>query len=104
MTISSIIMVGAEGASELMSEEEIAIRKEQVQRRRFSDAVKSKYRKKPQQSEVMPTDNPELTIKLRQSTVDELKNLSWQLDKKGNDRTYDQIVLHLIRAYSDKTK
>jgi hypothetical protein len=42
----------------------------------------------------------ELSIKLRESTVEELRSLSWQyLTKSGNDRTWDQAIMFLIKSY-----
>ena len=42
----------------------------------------------------------ELTVRLHQSTVNELKTLSWNMYHYGKDsKTYDEIVKHLIKSY-----
>jgi hypothetical protein len=43
--------------------------------------------------------NLELTIRLQSSTIDKLKEVSWILDKSGNDRTYDELIIFLIHSY-----
>lgn len=42
--------------------------------------------------------DPDLTISLHESTVDQLKKLSWDI-VNDNKRTYDELVLLLIRTF-----
>lgn len=43
--------------------------------------------------------DPELTIRLRQSTIESIKELSMHLPNGGNNsKTYDQIIKLLIQA------
>ena len=46
-----------------------------------------------------PLKEAKLSIQLQQSTVEELRGLSWDLDKQGNDRTYDQLIMDLIQSF-----
>ena len=42
----------------------------------------------------------ELTIQLRESTINELKALSWSLNNRSsNGNTYDAVVTHLIKSF-----
>jgi hypothetical protein len=55
--------------------------------------------------EYLPTCNdPELTIRLRESTVNRLKDWTWYDDpkNKGNDRTYNEIILELLNQVKNK--
>ena len=45
--------------------------------------------------------NLELTIRLRESTVSELKTLSWSLYQRKEGGTYDEIVIHLIKSFDE---
>jgi hypothetical protein len=46
-----------------------------------------------------PLREARLSILLRESTIDALRSLSWIVDKKGNDRTYDQLIMYLIQSF-----
>ena len=50
--------------------------------------------------------NPDVTIKLQNSTVDQLKNLSYNIAGKAetNNLTYDGLIIHLIESYYDNMK
>jgi hypothetical protein len=45
--------------------------------------------------------NLELTIRLRESTINELKTLSWSLYQRKEGGTYDEIVSHLIKSFDE---
>jgi hypothetical protein len=44
-----------------------------------------------------------LTIQLRSSTIEQLGEVSWLIDKMGNDNTWDMVVLFLVKKfYADR--
>jgi hypothetical protein len=43
----------------------------------------------------------ELTIRLRESTVNELKMLSWNLHQYRQTKTYDELVKFLIKSHGE---
>jgi hypothetical protein len=43
----------------------------------------------------------ELTIRLRESTINKLKTLSWSLYQRKEGGTYDEIVIHLIKSFDE---
>ena len=80
----------------MMSDKEVEIRRQYASRLKHPQT--QSHSKRP----TLPTENPELTIKLRESTIKELKTLSWEVCKTGNERTYDDIILFLLKSYSDE--
>ena len=48
--------------------------------------------------------DPELTIRPRSSTVERIKQVSWDTMKKKYNYTYDQIILHLIDSFFNNVK
>ena len=47
-----------------------------------------------------PTNNPELTIRIKESTVELLKETAYDMDKKGNDHTYDDVIMYLVGLHT----
>jgi hypothetical protein len=49
---------------------------------------------------IMEAQDFQLTVRLYQSTIDKLKEFSWDIHpNSGNNRTYDQLVCLLIKRY-----
>jgi hypothetical protein len=50
---------------------------------------------------IMEAQDFQLTVRLYQSTIDKLKEFSWDIlpTSSGNNRTYDQLVCLLIKRY-----
>jgi hypothetical protein len=40
-----------------------------------------------------------LSIQLQASTIEKLREVSWLIDKTGNDNTWDQVVCFLVRSF-----
>ena len=49
------------------------------------------------------SQDSELTIQLRESTITELKALNWSLNNRrvSNGNTYDAVVIHLIKSFDE---
>ncbi len=80
-----------------MSEEEIG--KRMAYKDRLRHPSKTNHAFGCETEETLPTKNPELTIRLSESTVNELRAFSWELSKgrnNNNQQTYDSLILHLI--------
>jgi plasmid maintenance system killer protein len=91
-----------------MSQDEINTRRE-IQKYRASSRHKTfpsdladKDRKKLDSLVAAVSPDPLLEIRILSSTVDKLKRHSWSIGG-NNNRTYDAIVLDLIKHY-DKSK
>jgi hypothetical protein len=48
--------------------------------------------------------DPMLSIQVRQSTIQQIREISWEVSKRGNDYTYDELLRFMVESFMNSVR